>query len=65
MISPDKKRIAITVDPQTLELLDYNAESMGITKSELINRYIHMIGRAGEKQEMLFFKHFSRRKKND
>lgn len=63
MIRADKKRIAISVDSKTLELLDYNAESMGITKSELIARYMKMIGRAGEKQEMLFIKHFSNCKK--
>lgn len=59
MIRFDKKRIAISVDEKTLELLEYNAESMGITKSELIARYMRMIGRAGEKREMLFIKHFN------
>ena len=59
MIRCDKKRIAISVDEKTLELLEYNAESMGITKSELIARYMRMIGRAGEKREMLFMKHFN------
>ena len=62
MIRADKKRIAIAVDRETLDTLNYNAESMGITKSELIIRYIAMIGRAGEKREMLFFKHFNMHK---
>lgn len=60
MIRKDKRRIAIALDNETIELLEYNAESMGITKSELIARYLRMIGKAGEKKEMLFIKHFSR-----
>lgn len=60
MIRKDKRRIAIALDNETIALLEYNAESMGITKSELISRYLHMIGKAGEKQELLFIKHFSK-----
>lgn len=65
MIRADKRRIAIALDNETIALLEYNAESMGITKSELIARYLHMIGKAGEKQELLFIKHFSKGVKNN
>ena len=62
MISPDKKRISIAIDKETEELLNYNAAAMEITKSDLISRYVKMIGRAGEKNEITFIKYFSRRK---
>lgn len=65
MIRADKRRIAIALDRETIALLEYNAESMGITKSELISRYLHMIGKAGEKKELLFIKHFSKGVKNN
>lgn len=60
MVRADKRRIAIALDSEAIALLEYNAESMGITKSELITRYLHMIGKAGEKKELLFIKHFSK-----
>lgn len=65
LIRADKRRIAIALDNETIALLEYNAESMGITKSELITRYLHMIGKAGGKKELLFIKHFSKGVKNN
>ena len=59
LIRDDKHRISISLDSETISLLEYNAEAMGITKSQLITRYLHMIGKAGEKKEILFIKHFS------
>ena len=59
MIRDDKHRISISLDSETISILEYNAEAMGITKSKLISRYLHMIGKAGEKKEILFIKHFS------
>ena len=58
MIRDDKHRISISLDSETISILEYNAESMGITKSQLITRYLHMIGKSGEKKEILFLKHF-------
>ena len=60
MIRDDKHRISISLDSETISILEYNAEAMGITKSQLITRYLHMIGKAGEKKEILFIKHFSK-----
>lgn len=60
MISSNKKRISIAIDAKTLEFLEYNSSAMGITKSELISRYVKMIGKAGEKNEITFIKYFSR-----
>lgn len=58
MISRNKKRISISVSKSTIELLEYNAESMGLTKSELIELYVNMIGKAGEQRESLFLRKF-------
>lgn len=59
LIRYDKHRISISLDSETISILEYNAEAMGITKSQLISRYLHMIGKAGEKKEILFIKYFS------
>lgn len=54
MISPYKRRIMLSLDINTIDILEYNAGSMACTKSELIIMYLQSIGMAGSVSEKKF-----------
>lgn len=54
MISPYKRRIMLSLDTNTIDILEYNAGAMACTKSELIIMYLQSIGMAGSVSEKKF-----------
>ena len=54
MISPYKRRIMLSLDRNTIDILEYNAGAMACTKSELIIMYLQSIGMAGSVSEKKF-----------